>query len=88
MPTGHFSQVVWKNSKVIGVGKATKKKDGVICEYVVTRYSPAGNIKGEFKDNIAKGSFDPMICSSSEKRFSALHYSKLQTRKLGTWILR
>ncbi|KAJ8386717.1 hypothetical protein AAFF_G00166660 [Aldrovandia affinis] len=38
--TGHFTQVVWKDSKEVGVGLAT---DGNTV-FVVGQYSPAGNI--------------------------------------------
>lgn len=41
--TGHFTQVVWKNSKEIGVGKAFSRDNRV---YVVALYYPAGNYVG------------------------------------------
>ena len=47
--TGHFSQVVWKDSKEIGVGRS-KTKDGKIV--VVTNYRPAGNITGSYTTNV------------------------------------
>ncbi|KAK3525681.1 hypothetical protein QTP70_004900 [Hemibagrus guttatus] len=48
--TGHFTQVVWKSSKEVGVGLAT---DGNTV-FVVGQYNPAGNISnpGYFKDNV------------------------------------
>ncbi|XP_041119833.1 uncharacterized protein LOC121323107 isoform X2 [Polyodon spathula] len=48
--TGHFTQVVWKSSKELGVGKATDGK----TMYVVGHYSPAGNITnpGYFQSNV------------------------------------
>uniref|UniRef100_A0A8C5R9C6 SCP domain-containing protein n=1 Tax=Leptobrachium leishanense TaxID=445787 RepID=A0A8C5R9C6_9ANUR len=39
--TGHFTQVVWKDSKEVGVGVAT---DGKGLFFVVGQYNPAGNI--------------------------------------------
>jgi len=48
--TGHFTQVVWKASIQLGIGKA--EKDG--CVYVVGRYSPAGNMMGDFESNVLK----------------------------------
>ncbi|KAG7476793.1 hypothetical protein MATL_G00086690 [Megalops atlanticus] len=42
-PVGHFTQVVWKSSKEVGVGLAT---DGHTV-FVVGQYSPAGNITNE-----------------------------------------
>ena len=47
--TGHFSQVVWKGSKEIGVGKALTE-DGRV--FVVCNYNPAGNVMGQFADNV------------------------------------
>ena len=47
--TGHFSQVVWKGSKEIGVGKA-HSDDGRV--YVVVNYLPAGNYVGQHAGNV------------------------------------
>ncbi len=52
--TGHYTQIVWKNTTKVGCAKAVSKvykffnniKD-VYYEWVVCRYSPAGNIQGE-----------------------------------------
>lgn len=52
--TGHFTQVVWKKSVELGIGKAVSGR----CTYVVGRYKPAGNVLNNFRENIAKGSFD------------------------------
>ena len=46
---GHFTQVVWKGSKEVGIGKAFGN-DGRV--FVVANYYPAGNILGKFKDNV------------------------------------
>ena len=47
--TGHFTQVVWKETKVLGIAKA-KSNDGKI--FVVARYHPAGNYMNQFQDNV------------------------------------
>ncbi|KAM9806312.1 GLI pathogenesis-related 2, like isoform X7 [Syngnathus typhle] len=49
--TGHFTAMVWKNSKTLGVGKAIAS-DG--SSFVVARYFPAGNItnQGHFDCNV------------------------------------
>ncbi|TMW54435.1 hypothetical protein DOY81_000427 [Sarcophaga bullata] len=44
--TGHFSQVVWKTTKELGVGVATKGDR----TWVVCNYDPPGNIVGNFLD--------------------------------------
>ena len=49
--TGHFTQVDWKASTKLGIGKATgtnvKTNVKMTCDYVVARYAPAGNVGGE-----------------------------------------
>ena len=41
---GHYIQMVWKNTKEVGVGIAHCKDGGII---IVASYSPAGNYVGE-----------------------------------------
>lgn len=47
---GHFTQVVWKNSKRLGVGIA-KKGTNV---YVVCNYDPPGNYSGQYTVNVTR----------------------------------
>ena len=47
--TGHFTQVVWKNSKQVGCGVACGSND--YC-YVTCNYYPGGNYLGQFKTNV------------------------------------
>ncbi len=47
--TGHFSQVVWRDSTDMGIGKA-ESKDGKI--FVVANYKPAGNMMSRYKENV------------------------------------
>uniref|UniRef100_A0A8D0AEU2 SCP domain-containing protein n=1 Tax=Sander lucioperca TaxID=283035 RepID=A0A8D0AEU2_SANLU len=59
--TGHFTQVVWKDSKELGVGMAT---DGHKV-FVVGQYRPAGNMNmaGFFEKNVLpKGNILPQFC--------------------------
>ncbi|XP_054466062.1 Golgi-associated plant pathogenesis-related protein 1-like [Anoplopoma fimbria] len=46
--TGHFTQVVWKNSTELGVGMATDGRK----KYVVGQYRPSGNMRGDFEKNV------------------------------------
>ena len=55
--TGHFSQVVWKDTNLLGMGKAVTKKDGVTCTYFVARYKKPGNVLGKYVPNVPKGTF-------------------------------
>jgi len=56
--TGHFTQVVWKGSKRLGVGTAKGKwyvnGIGYDCEFIVARYTPAGNVGGAFPENVRR----------------------------------
>lgn len=47
--TGHFTQVVWKDSKETGLWR-TQMKDGTWI--VVAYYYPAGNYVGEYAENV------------------------------------
>jgi uncharacterized protein YkwD len=46
---GHFTQIVWKSTKEVGVGKA-KTPDGKV--FVVARYRPPGNVVNRFEQNV------------------------------------
>lgn len=43
-PTGHYTQMVWKNTTHVGVGVAICSDGGII---IVANYNPAGNYIGE-----------------------------------------
>ena len=47
--TGHFTQVVWKDSREVGFGYA-QARDGYY--YGVANYYPAGNYLNEFEENV------------------------------------
>ena len=44
-PTGHYTQMVWKDTKEVGVGMAVCPNGSII---VVANYYPAGNVIGEY----------------------------------------
>nr|XP_023653141.1 Golgi-associated plant pathogenesis-related protein 1-like [Paramormyrops kingsleyae] len=63
--TGHFTQVVWKDSQEMGIGMATDGKGKV---FVVAQYRPAGNITnaGYYERNVLPPQSDsPHIISQS-----------------------
>ncbi|XP_058124436.1 uncharacterized protein LOC131282225 [Anopheles ziemanni] len=47
--TGHFSQMVWRGSRYFGVSKSISKTGKL---FVVAYYYPAGNVMGEFRQNV------------------------------------
>jgi len=53
---GHFTQVVWKGSVKLGIGKATGRVGNWNCTWAVGRYSPAGNTGGQFQKNVLRPS--------------------------------
>lgn len=48
--TGHFTQLIWKGTKEVGFGVANKGN----TYFVVANYFPAGNVKGQFKENVLR----------------------------------
>jgi len=49
--TGHFTQIVWKDTTEVGFGKCENKRGRI---FVVGNYYPAGNVLGFFKYNVFK----------------------------------
>ena len=49
---------MWKESTTLGIGRAESVKNGMKCAYIVGRYKPAGNMGGEYGENVLKGGFD------------------------------
>lgn len=50
--TGHFTQVVWKNTKNLGCGVANGKDGSWTTTTVVCNYYPGGNYLGQFEANV------------------------------------
>lgn len=46
MNTGHYTQVVWAKTTLIGCGRMTYKDKGWNKHYVVCNYGPSGNFIG------------------------------------------
>lgn len=49
--TGHFTQLIWKNTREVGFGVSEAKNGGW---YAVANYYPAGNFIGRFVQNVPK----------------------------------
>ena len=47
--TGHFTQIVWQSSKEMGAGKAVSSTG---AQFVVARYQPPGNVRGQYPENV------------------------------------
>ena len=82
--TGHFTQVVWKGSTQLGIGRAESQEKGMKCAYIVGRYRPAGNMIGDFPQNVLKGSFDSSYCSSVSNSGWKKKFLDKQGRAVGT----
>lgn len=48
--TGHFTQVVWKGTSEVGCG--LKSCGGEWGDYIICSYKAAGNVNGDFADNV------------------------------------
>lgn len=48
--TGHFTQLVWRDTTDVGCGRKLCGKRGW---YLVCEYSPPGNVEGQFEDQVA-----------------------------------
>ncbi len=47
--SGHFTQLVWRGSRLLGVGLASDGKGKTV---VVANYDPAGNYLGRYAENV------------------------------------
>jgi hypothetical protein len=50
--TGHFTALVWKGTRKMGIGLATNPRSK--ATYVVARYVPPGNMMGDFENNVGR----------------------------------
>ena len=48
--TGHFTQVVWKNTQYVGFGLAWNRRGNKF--FGVANYYPAGNVMGQYENNV------------------------------------
>ena len=50
--TGHFTQIIWRETTKLGVGFAITEENARYALYVVAQYSPSGNVDGYFAENV------------------------------------
>lgn len=62
LKTGHFTQVVWRESRELGIGM-TRNRSGEV--FIVANYDPPGNFIGSFEKNVL-----PIVESDEESRRS------------------
>lgn len=48
--TGHFTQLVWKSTTDVGCGLSISGSNKI---YAVSHYSPPGNFRGEYTENVS-----------------------------------
>lgn len=56
LKSGHFSQMIWKESKELGLGMARSKNGRTL---IVANYHPRGNYIGQFAENVPRPSSGP-----------------------------
>ncbi|CAH3109232.1 unnamed protein product, partial [Pocillopora meandrina] len=88
--TGHFTQVVWKDTRAVGVAQAARGSGFSKQIFIVARYSPSGNfILRRFKENVVERRNQPNTTLSwkrSSTRGSKATPDTLVTRKAVTSI--
>lgn len=77
MKTGHFTQVIWRDSTELGVGMARNRNGEV---YVVCNYNPAGNFLGSFTENVL-----PPVETSPAKRINFPDFKQQYTIDEQAW---
>nr|XP_058942718.1 ectin-like [Pocillopora verrucosa] len=88
--TGQFTQVVWKDTRAVGVAQASRGSGFSKQIFIVARYSPSGNfILRRFKENVVERRNQPNTTPSwkrSSTRGSKTTPDTLVTRKAVTSI--
>ena len=61
--TGHFTQLVWRNTTTVGCGrKFCDGENGVQGWFLVCEYYPQGNVETQFVDNVKSQSSGKVDC--------------------------
>ncbi|MGJ6965280.1 CAP family protein [Streptosporangium sp. G11] len=50
--SGHFTQLVWKGSTKVGIGRASGQGSDYFETYIVFVFEPPGNMEGDFAENV------------------------------------
>ena len=53
-----FKQLVWRDTKKVGIARSTFEKHGNFCTVIVARYSPPASRAANSRSNVPRGSFD------------------------------
>jgi len=77
LKTGHFTQVIWRDSTELGVGMARNRNGEV---YVVCNYNPAGNFLGSFTENVL-----PPVDATPTKRITFIDLKQQYTMDEQMW---
>ncbi|XP_029164845.1 uncharacterized protein LOC114936041 isoform X1 [Nylanderia fulva] len=77
LKTGHFTQVIWRDSTELGVGMARNRNGEV---YVVCNYNPAGNFLGSFTENVLSP-----VETSPAKRINFTDFKQQYTMNEQAW---
>lgn len=89
LKTGHFTQVVWRESRELGVGMA-KNRSGEV--FIVANYNPPGNFIGSFEKNVLpmldsdqmsqRNSVEKAVEETSEDKHSDADYEEFALKIL------
>lgn len=60
--TGHFTQMAWAKTNLLGCGRSTYVANGFTNEYLVCNYGPAGNVQGQKMYTAGAALVPPSLC--------------------------
>lgn len=84
MLVAQFTQLVWKDTQIFGIGYAECEIPGhvgYVRTIVVAQYYPGGNKEGGFKENVQKAITD--LNNPSKLARSIKLYQRKKRRRLG-----
>lgn len=76
---GPFTQLVWSNTKELGIGKACSRSGRMI---VVANYYPKGNLNGQYANNVHMNQYFLPV-NNKKLEIITRHWEKQTTR---VWI--